>query len=280
MEAIEEFWESLLENLSKEDEPDLDEALAKLQTIDPSLSMVVKPQTICMMDYIFGNPTWDKYLEKMFVIRYCLAISSSGDSDKFSLIDEIVSTGEQYQLPDDWSVTKFVSKVPEAATNALIPNKPGSLISLATIKYVLQKRSHRDYHLALFMDVDFVNSITDQDDIDQFRNGVLIWLESVIGEYHAATAIKVITILPETEIPKFIQVYGGVEPRNGVYLLRDLGEFTTDRKCRLCGISEINTKLTDHGKLLEYPYLTGLTCDACFTLLKNFRPMYIKLRSL
>jgi hypothetical protein len=283
MEAIEEFWECLIENLSNDPNQDqqsinLDEPLLKLQIIDPSLSFVIKPQIINMRDYEFGNPLWEKYLEKMNVMRYCLEITASGDSNKFPLIEQIVSAGDAYQLPEDWTVTKFCSSIPSVIQNALIPNKPGSLISLATIKFILQKRDDDDYHLALFMDTEFVSSIKDQEEIDQFRNGVLIFLESVIGEYYTATAFKAITILPETEITKFIQVYNTVEPRNGVYLLHELSKFNENNNCRLCAISEINTSLKDHGKLLEYPYITGFHCDACFTLLKNFRPMYIKLR--
>ncbi len=277
MEEIEEFWETLLEQI-KHDGIDFELVLEKLQLIDPSLSFIVKPIVINMLDYDFGVPAWETYLKRMNVVKYRLEITSRGDSEKFPLIDQIVSAGSNYDCPADWSVTKFCSANLDDH-NSLIYSKPGTLLGLSTMRYVLQKREN-DYHIALFMDADCVNGIKNQEEIDSFRNGVLVWLESAIGEYHTAKSFQSITILPATEIPKFMQVYNTKEPKNGVYLLPELTSIFQDRSCRLCKISEYNTTLEDHGVLLEYPYIKGLHCESCFNLLKNFRSMYIKLRQL
>jgi hypothetical protein len=278
MDAIEEFWETLLDRIQLDETIDFESVLTKLTTIDQSLSFVVKPIALNMADYDFEVPTWETYLKRMVVVKYRFEITSSGDHEKFAMIDQIVSAGSNYDIPADWTVTKFCSANLDEH-NSLISSRPGTLLSLSSLLYTLQKRED-DYHLALFMEPDFVNNIKNQDDIDIFRNGVLIWLEQSIGEYHTAKSFQSITILPATEIPKFMQVYDTREPKNGVYLLPELMSCFQDSICRLCKVSENNTVLLDRGTLLEYPYIKGLLCESCFTLLKNFRPMYIKLRQI
>jgi len=278
METIEEFWEVLLKQIQSTETIDFEPVQEKLLNIDQSLSFVVKPVVINMSDYDFEVPAWETYLKRMVVVKYRFEITSNGDSEKFPLIDQIVYAGSNYNIPADWSVTKFCS-IHSNQHNSLISCGPSTLLSLSKMRYTLQKRED-NYLLALFMESDFVNNIKNQEEIDIFRNGVLVWLESAIGEYHTARSFQSITILPETEIPKFMQVYNTKEPKNGVYLLSELNSYFQDLTCRLCKISENNTVLEDRGNLLEYPYIKGLHCGSCFMLLKNFRPIYIKLRQI
>ena len=296
MDTMEEFWETLLEVLNEMDvnnterdpsqtQPEtdiLERVHDKLIAINPGLSFVVKPRIICMKDYDFGNPAYDKYLEKMMTVRYDFEITATGNTELFPLVDQIVSMADGYDVPDGWAVVRYCARVQGAEHNALIPNGPGTLISLSTMQYILQKNSDDTIHIALFLNADFVHNIKAQDDIDNLRNGVWLWLESLIGELQCATRVKAVTILPETELRNFMNVYNLVgSSKNGVYLIPELMDlFKSDSLCALCSIDSNHTTLTDHGSLLEYPYIKGSHCEYCFRLLKNFRPMYIKLRQI
>jgi hypothetical protein len=273
-DLINEFWEELIDKLSLIDETHSDyiniiqSAHDKLVSIDPVLCFAIMPRIINMNDYDFGNPLYSSYLQKMNIVRYDLCISASGDSTKFDLIDKIVSAGNAYQIPEDWNIVKLCCKMQDAY--GLIPSKPGEMISISMMEYKLQKLDD-GYHLMLYVDEKYVQTIQTQEEIYQLRNGVLLWLESLIGEYHTAKSIPYLTILPASVNDQVTQ--------NGVYLTPELNEIFHDKCCALCTISEINSKLTNHSNMLEYPYINNLLCDHCFTVLKNFRPMYIKLRA-
>lgn len=316
-DLIEEFWETVIDCLP-ELETDTNKVLIigelreKLYAIDEDLQLEIKPCQISMVRYKLPA-AYKPYIDKMILLRFNLEITVSGNLAKFPLVEQVWQMHKQYEIPDNWTVVKFYSESPANPEDNIFIQFDKTMISVGSVKYVLTKlkdlvstsdsiktqdpiaKNIEIYHdiasvrsistvnldnlydLIIILEDAFADTLQTQDQIYQLRNSVMLWLESQIGEYHSAINIARLTIIPEKG---FIQLSPYQDPKNGCYLISELQEMTAHLdRCCLCELPSINTTVTKPAYNPEYPYINGFHCEYCLRVLKNFRPLWLKLRN-
>lgn len=284
-----------------------------IRLIDEDLTLEIKPVQLSMSDYPGMNPAYKAYTDKMIILRFDLEISVSGCLEKFPLVEKVYIAHKDYAIPDDWTIVKFYTRARIAPEdNIFIPTDTGTMISISSMRYrliSLREMSGPDtvqsnpiqtnqailddltrvrkaidptvsldslYDLIIVLEDEFAQTMVSQDQVYQLRNFIMLWLESQIGEYHTAVSIVRLTIIPSAGLEQLGQQE--LSLKNGCYLIPQLQQIIErDSYCGLCKALVVNTNLITCNNP-EYPYITGMHCEFCLILAKNFRPLWIKLR--
>lgn len=280
----------------------------KLAEIDADIEVFINTDMIAFQEYTLGDE-FKELAEKMAVVRYGLEFSVSGNSEKFLLIEALVSASHDYTLPADWIITSFKQRARDYQDYALIPFSKNQFeqtaIGVSAIQFVLKPLTEfskevvksinpsivvpldQQFDLLIVIEDQFAVTLKSQQEVFMLRNSVFVWLEHILGEYNTARNIARLTIIPEQGLTQMVK---GMSPnegaalraalRNGVYLIPELTEkINPMRECLLCGIREIHTALHQHkdnGTIVfddfhyKYPHIReGYYCGYCFGLLQR-----------
>ena len=260
------------ENLSEETKC-LVKANDYLHEIDERLAIIVGVNYIQIPDAALGVEISDKV--KPVVVRYELTLTT-GDPDLFETINELYSTMKkmvskrEITILPDWLITKFRQSVILQNMNPLAQQriiKP--LAHLATSKFILQEAPSGP-ELILFVDTDNT-VIREQEDIENLRSELLLYIDFHIGEYRSYTYMNSITILPLNYYPTVAANF----PEH--YKLQDWAQFPESliqiipkpQWCQNCCISEDNTEIVEITES-PHPHIpAGIYCTYCFKLLSR-----------
>ncbi len=260
------------ENLSEETKC-LVKANDYLHEIDERLAIIVGVNYIQIPDAALGVEISDKV--KPVVVRYELTLTT-GDPELFEIINELYSTMKkmvskrEITILPDWLITKFRQSVILQNMNPLAQQriiKP--LAQLATSKFILGNNND-NIELILFVDTNST-VIREQEDIENLRSELLLYIDFHIGEYRSYTYMNSITILPLNYYPTIASNF----PEH--YKLQDWNQFPDSliqiipkpQWCQNCCISEDNTEIVEITES-PHPHIpVGIYCTYCFKLLSR-----------
>ena len=259
-----------------------------LKDIDPGLTIYINMSYIHLPDHLSNiimhsikREIGDDYPDENvcnplpIIIRYEL-ILSTGDPLLAQTIDELLRVLKNMTakkittIPNEWVITKFkerdqVSPHPFSFHNITISDQ---------IEFILQKvnhekpasPSHNPVEL-IIMVRDSLN-ITTQDDIEDLKHSLLLYIDSMIGEARSFIFIRSITILPEVILKQQMDKF----PKH--YKLQQWSEFNSAltnvipqaEKCKFCTLTKDNT---DFVNIVETTGIVekGNYCRYCFKLL-------------
>jgi hypothetical protein len=208
------------------------------------------------------------------VVRYELTLTT-GDPELFDTINELYQiykkmvSKREITIAPDWLITKFRQSVVLQNLNPLAQQRIIKPLPLDNSKFILEvEKINNKIELILFVET---SGIRAQEDIENLRSNLLLYIDFHIGEYRSYVYMNSITILPINYYEEVSQNFPDY------YQLRDWSEFSTrlieiipkPQWCQNCFISEDNTEIVE---ITESPHVhipAGIYCTYCFKLLSR-----------
>ena len=265
-----------------------------LKRVNPGLTMLLNREFIHLPQLVAEKVLRNKELEierdggvypdkSQFkpvpvIIRYDLTISI-GDPLLLDLVEEVYQaykllvTKKQIEIPIDWTILKYRPKASQQpqpfAFNDVILTDQGNQVNYILQKYKKDEPLSINNPIELIFKINKSLPILKQEDIEEFRQQILIYIDALIGDYKAFVYIRSISMIPDEVFDQYQQKF----PEH--YKLEDWDNFTESikivpqsEKCKLCLCTEDNTDMIniieDTGSELIEP---GVYCKFCFKLL-------------
>lgn len=215
------------------------------------------------------------------IVRYEL-ILSTGDPALTQLIDELIrvlknmTAKKSAIIPQEWIVTKFKEKDHPHPQ----PFMFHGVTVTDQIEFILQKFNqdkpvstiHNPIELIIM--VRDAMDITTQEDIEDLKNSLLVYIDTLIGEARSFMFIRSITILPEIILQQQMHKF----PKH--YKIQPWAEFDAalanivpqPEQCKFCTLTKDNI---DFVNIVEKTGIVepGNYCRYCFKLLARLNSM-------
>jgi hypothetical protein len=271
-----------------------------LKRIDKRLTMYVNPNVVMLPQEVaeiliaekrkeaarngldFPDPQFFK--TKPAIVRFEL-ILSTGDPNVMSIVDDIYSaavrlTRKQFVLPPEWVIIKF--RPPQHEQNGQNGQNEFTFKGESVgdqVEFILSmvdntKPVTQNNRIELIVTVND-SIITSQEDIEDFRQALLLHIDTYIGECRSYIHLRSFTLLPRSHFdliaPKLPKHYV-LQPLTE--LERALEIIPKPNICKNCAITSDNTEMISIIEDTDVSYIThGHYYRFCFKLLSRIASM-------